>query len=142
MKNKILMFLCLSLFVFNFQTFAQKKIKSEKIKTVSGKFINFVMGDYIHANIKRTNGKIKSFWLGGWRLEYFLAEYKGKQMIFTYEIVDTFIPEAGENNTIERLKSAKVGTLTFENWIKQLEKKYTSAQIEKKYNALVDKYSK
>lgn len=145
MKNKILMLLCLGLFVFSFQTFAQKNKKPEKVKAVkiiSGKFVNFEMGDYVHANIKKTDGKIKSFWLGSYRLEYFLAEHKEKPMSFTYEIVDTYIPEAYENMLIERLKSAKVGKLTFESWIKQLEKKYTSEQIEKKYEALINKYSK
>jgi hypothetical protein len=139
------MFLCLSLFVFSFQTFAQKNKKPEKVKavkTISGKFINFEMGDYVHANIKKTGGKIKSFTIGNYGLDYFLVEYKSKPMSFTYEIVDAYIPEAGGNMTIERLKSAKFGTLTFESWIKQLEKKYTYEQIEKKYEALVDKYTK
>ncbi len=139
------MFLCLSLFVFSFQTFAQKNKKPEKVKAVKiigGKFVNFEMGDYVHANIKKTDGKIKSFWLGSYKLEYFLAEYKNKPMSFTYEIVNDYIPEAGGNMTFERLKSAKFGTLTFESWIKQLEKKYTSEQIEKNYEGLVNKYSK
>jgi hypothetical protein len=146
MKNKTLMFLCLSLFVFNFQIFAQKKEKPEKVKavkTINGKFVSFEIGDYTHLSIKKTNGKIKFLWLGNsWGLDYFLAEYKGKPMSFTYEIVDTFIPEAGKNDTIERLESAKVGKLSFESWIKQLKRKYTFKQIEKRYQSLVDKYSK
>lgn len=139
------MFLCLSLFIFSFQTFAQKNKKPEKIKavkTISGKFINFEMGDYVHASIKKTDGKIKSFTIGGYGLDYFLAEFKGKPMSFTYEIVNAYVVEAGGNMTFERLKSAKFGTLTLERWIKQLEKKYTAEHIEKKYEALVSKYSK
>lgn len=138
------MFLCLSLFVFSFQTFAQKNKNPEKVKavkTIGGKFVNFEMGDYVHANIKKTDGKIKSFTIGNYGLDYFLAEYKDKPMSFTYEIVDAYVPEAGGNMTFERLKSAKVGALPFESWIKQLKKKYTFEQIEKKYEALVNKYS-
>lgn len=139
------MFLCLSLFVLNFQTLAQKKIKPEKVKavkTISGKFVNFEMGDYVHVNIKKTDSKIKSFTIGDYGLDYFLAENRGKPMNFTYEIVDAYVVEAGGNMILERLKSARVGKLTFESWIKQLMKKYTFAQIDKKYEALVGKYSK
>jgi len=145
MKNKTLMLLCLSLFVFSFQTFAQKNKKPEKVKAVkaiNGKFVNFEMGDYVYVNIKKTNGKMKSFTIGNYGLDYFLAEFRGKPMSFTYEIVNAYVVEAGGNMTFEKLKSAKFGTLTLERWIKQLEKKYTYEQIEKKYEALVDKYTK
>jgi hypothetical protein len=139
------MFLCLSLVGFSFQTFSQENKKPEKIKavkTINGKFINFVMGDYVYVKIKKNDGKVKSFTIGDYGLDYFLAEYKGKPMSFTYEIVDTYVTEAGGNVIVERLASAKFGTLTYERWIKQLMKKYTYEQIEKNYEALVNKYTK
>jgi hypothetical protein len=118
-----------------------EKIKS--VKTVTGKFIRFVVGDYVHPEIRKSNGKIESYWLGGGiGLDYFLAVNRGKTMIFTYEVVDTYIEQNGGPMIIERIKSAKIGSLTFEKWWKALKKKYSVNQIEKKYAALVGKYTK
>lgn len=141
---KIPIFILLGLCLFGLSVSAQEnqpdKIKS--IKTVRGKFIRFVVGDYIHPEIKKSNGKIESYWLHGFGLEYFLALNQGKTMTFTYEVVDAYIPENGGPMIIERIKSAKIGNLTFEKWWKDLRKKYTTKQIEKKYESLVEKHTK
>lgn len=129
---------------FNLPIFAQKNQPDEikAVKTITGKFIGFEVGDYYHADIKRSNGKTESYWLGGRGLEYFLAANRNKTMTFTYEVVDTYIHENGGRMVIERLKSARIGNLTFEKWWKDLRKKYTVEQIRKKYEPLVEKYTK
>ena len=144
MKLKFVLFLLLGICIFNLPTFAQKKApnKIKAVKTVTGKFVQFEQGDYLHVDIKKSNGKTESYWIGGGGLEYFMALNYGKLTVFTYEIVDTYIPESGGRMVIERLKSAKVGTLTSTQWWKDLRKKYTFEQIDKKYAALIGKYTK
>ena len=144
MKLKFALFLLVWICFFNLPTFAQKKApdKIKAVKTVTGKFVQFEQGDYMHVDIKKSNGKTESYWIGGNGLEYFMALNYGKLMVFTYEIVDTYIPESGGRMVIERLKSAKVGTLTSTQWWKDLKKKYTFEQIDKKYGDLIGKYTK
>lgn len=123
------------------QNNSSEKIKS--IKTVTGKFVRFEWGDYLHADIKKSNGKTKSFWMGGIRcLQCFMAVNQGKTLTFTYEVVDTYIPEGSGRMVTERIKSARIGNLTFEKWWNDLRKKYSVKQIEKKYEVLVNKYTK
>lgn len=145
---KILSFAVLiaaSICFFNLAIFAQKNApdKVKAVKTIKGKFVRFEWGDYLHADIKNSNGKTKSFWMGGVRcLECFMAVNQGKTMIFTYEVVDTYIEQSGGRMIIERIRSARIGNLTFEKWWKDLRKKYSVEQIEKKYGELVNKYTK
>ena len=144
MKFKIALFLILGICFFNSPIFAQKKgpDKIKAVKTVTGKFVRFEQGDYIHADIKKSNGKTESYWMGGDGLEYFMALNYGKTMVFTYEVVDSYIPESGGRMVIERLKSAKMGSQSSDKWWKDLRKKYTFEQIDKKYADLVQKYTK
>lgn len=138
-------FIAVSICFFNLPSLAQKNKpdKVKAVKTVTGKFVSFEQGDYFHADIKNSKGKTLSFWLGGERcLECFIALNQGKTMTFTYEIVDTYIPESGGRMVIERIKTAKAGSLTFEKWWKDLRKQYSAEQIENKYSSLVDKFTK
>ncbi len=61
-------------------------------------------------------------------------------MTFIYEVVE--VSQYGKRIVITRMKSAKTGNLTLEKWWKDLRKKYTEEQIKKKYEPLVDKYTK
>ena len=72
-------------------------------------------------------------------LEYFLAMHKGKLLTLTYHVVDTFIPEAGGVETIERLVSAKVGNESDQNWWKRVSKTSNVESLRKKYDAHVEK---
>lgn len=121
--------------------FAQND-QSEKIKstkTVSGKFIKFIVGDYIHPLIRKSNGRIQKFFLDSYDLQYFLVVNRGKTMTFIYNVVD--VPQYDKRIIITRMKSAKIGNLKFEKWWKDLRKKYTEQQIKKKYDPLVEKYT-
>jgi hypothetical protein len=81
-------------------------------KTIQGSLVGFEFGDYLHATIKKTNGEEQSFFLNKPGLDYFLALHKDEPLELTYQIVDTYIPEAGGMQKIERLTSAKSGKIT------------------------------
>jgi len=140
-KIKISIFFLLTIGLFDLSVSARddqpEKIKF--VKTVSGIFIRFVVGDYIHPVIRKSNGKLQDFFLDGYDLEYFLVGNKGKMMTFIYEVVD--VPQYGKRIVITRMKSARIGNLTLEKWSKDLRKKYTEEQIKKKYDPLVEKYT-
>lgn len=130
--------LCLSVS----SAFGQGKRRPDKVKetkTIQGSFVSFESGDYLHATIKKSNGEETSFFLMKHGLEYFLVLHKGEPLTLTYQIVDTYIPEAGGMETIERLISAKHGDLTYEAWWTAAKAKSTEAQLQKKYDPLVQK---
>lgn len=139
---KISIFFLLINCLFNLSVSARdnqsEKIKS--VKTVRGVFIRFVVGDFIHPVIKKSNGKLQNFYLDSYELQYFLVLNRGKTMSFTYEVIDA--PKDDGRIIIERMKSAKIGNLTFEKWWKDLRKKYTEEKIKQKYEPLVNKYTK
>ena len=116
-----------------------KPEKVKAVKTITGKFTQFVVGDFIHAIVKKRNGKFQDFSLDSYEIQYFLAAKRGKEMTFTYQVVDSYIRENGNRLMIERMTSAKIGRLTFEKWWKDLRKNFSEKQIEKKYKALVEK---
>lgn len=140
---KISLFFLLTICVFHSPISAQsdefEKIKATK--TIKGKFIKFVVGDYIHLEIKTANGKIRYFSLDSYDLQYFLVVNRGKPMTFTYDVVESLRVENGKRIVIERIKSAKIGNLTFEKWWKNLSKKFSEQQIKKYYDPLVEKYT-
>ena len=117
---------------------APQKDKIRATKTLRGVFLGFEAGDYLHAVIKTSVGKTVSLFLNGQDIAYFLALHKGKAMTVTYEIVDTYIEEAGGVTTIERLTAARVKKQTFAAWWKRTGSKYTAEQREKKYGKRVE----
>lgn len=116
------------------------KDKIRAVKTIGGRTLGFETGDYQHVQIRLANGKRRSFFLGKPGLDYFLATNKSRPIQFTYQVVDSYIPESGGVMRIERLVSAKVGALTFESWWRQLTSKHTLDEIDKRYGPLVQKY--
>ena len=114
--------------------------KIPAVKTVTGTTVGFEIGDYQHVTVQVSGGKRRSFFLGSEGLDYFLAANKSRKVIYTFQVVDSFVPENGGPMRIERLTSAKVGTLTFEHWWQELKQKHSSAEIDKRYQPLVDKY--
>jgi hypothetical protein len=70
-------------------------------------------------------------------MEYFLVLHKNEPLALTYQIVDTYIPEAGGMERIKRLISAKAGNLTYAVWWKNIRTKFTMEQLREKYDPLV-----
>jgi len=100
------------------------------------------MGDYQHVDILRTNGRRKSFFIFKGGLDYFLAIHKDDVVTYTYQVADVNLPESGGMTRVERLVSAKVGTLTFETWWKKVRAKSSLEQLDEKYGPLVRKYER
>lgn len=116
----------------------QSKDKIKATKTVTGYFKGFEMGDYLHATIKKKNGEESSFFLNqSESVQYFLVAHKNQLLTLTYQIVETFIPEAGGKQTIERLVAVKAGSTTDKAWWKQQQAKSSLSELRQKYEALV-----
>ena len=122
---------------------AQDRQPPDKVKatrTLRGSFVGFEMGDYMHAEIRKSNRKRVSFFMGQPEsLRYFLAANKGKSLLLTYQVVDSYIPEAGGVETIERLVAARSGTESDADWWKRLRKTSSLETLRKRYDTLVDK---
>jgi hypothetical protein len=145
MKKFSLAFTCLFLCLVPSLAFAQKKTKADKVisvATVEGRTLGFQMGDYQHVDIRRSNGRRKSFFIFKGGLDYFLAIHKDSLVSYTYEVVDVDLPESGGMTRVERLISAKVGNLTFETWWKKVSAKSSLDQLDDKYGPLVRKYER
>jgi len=122
---------------------AQQKPKPDKVisvTTVQGRTLGFQMGDYQHVDIRRANGRRKSFFIFKGGLDYFLALHKDSLVTYTYQVADVDLPESGGMTRVERLVSAKVGNMTFETWWKKVSAKSSLEQLDDKYGPLVRKY--
>lgn len=86
-------------------------------KSITASYVGAEIGDYNHAIFRTSDGKEIDFWCSGEMVE-FLNKYKGKQINITYQITDTYIPEARGVQRIEVIKDAKVGNQSFSTWKK------------------------
>jgi len=121
-------------------TLAQQRQQVDKVKetkTLRGRFVGFEIGDYTHAVIRKGDGKRTSFFINQPGMDYFLASHKGQSLELTYQVVDTYIPEAGGVETIERLVSARAGNVTYREWWKKVKASASMRQIERRYDPLV-----
>jgi hypothetical protein len=89
-------------------------------RTLTGTFLGFEAGDYLHAVIHQGDGETVSFFLDR-GMEIFLVDHKNEPLELTYQVVDTNIPEAGGITTIERLSAIRAGDQTFADWWKTAE---------------------
>lgn len=118
----------------------QQRDKIISTRTVKGSLKGFEVGDYTHAVINLQNGKENSYFIGSPGLEYFLALHKGEPLTLTYQVVDSYIEEAGGVQRIERLSGASAGKLTSAAWWKSMRAKRSVAQLDKMYGSLLEKY--
>lgn len=120
---------------------AQKDI-IKSTHTITGKLVAFEIGDYVHAIIKDSKGNERSMFVGGGGVEYFLAIHANKNMKIIYQVVDTYIPEAGGRDIVDRVAYAKLGKLDSRTWWKNELKKSTYDKLSEKYYPLVDKLTR
>lgn len=118
---------------------AQKRDRVIATRSVKGTLKGFEVGDYVHAVIKLENGKEKSFYIGGMGVDYFLALHKDEPLTLTYQIVDSYIPEANGRMRIERLSGASAGKLTSAAWWKKMRAKHSFEELDKMYSPAVEK---
>ena len=122
----------------------QKKADNQKdiIKAsrwLRGTVVGFETGDYLHAIVKDSKGEERSFFIGGAGTDFFLAVHKGKKLVINYQVVSSYIPEAGGRQEIERINSAKFGTLESGAWWKAQRKKHSWEELDKRYSPLIYK---
>jgi hypothetical protein len=118
---------------------AQRK-KPDRIretKTITANLVGFESGDYLHVIVERPKGDRVSFFLMKPGIEYFLILRKDEPLTLTYQVVDTYIPEAGDMETIKRLMDAKASGQTYVAWWKVIRTKFTLSQLRSKYDPLV-----
>lgn len=123
----------------------QQKQQKDIIKsthTFTGKVTGFEVGDYQHVTLVDSKGKTRSYFLGADGIDYYCAINAKKTGTFTYQVVDTYIPEAGGRTTIEHLSNAKVGKVDYKTWWKAELKKMSREKLEAKYGPLVQKLTK
>lgn len=125
--------------------FAQEKQQKDVVKsthTFTGKVTGFEVGDYMHVMLVDSKGKTHSYFLGADGLDFYCAVNAKKTGTFTYQVIETFIPEAGGRQTIEQLSNAKVGKVDYKTWWASEKKKMSRDKLESKYRPLVDKLTK
>jgi hypothetical protein len=132
-----------ALMVADEQAGAAQQNKPDKVKatkSIKGQFVGFEVGDYMHAVIKKENGEQDSFFIGQSEgIPYFLVTHKDQPLEITYQVVDSYIEEAGGYQTIERIVSVKAGDMTDKQWWKQERAGSSVSKLRKKYDAMVDK---
>ncbi len=120
----------------------QTRDKIKATKTIKGYFTGFEMGDYMHAVIKKTDGQVASFFLGRNKsVPYFLVAHKNQMLELTYQVVASYIPEAGRVETIERIVAVKSGDVTDAAWWKKERAGASLQKLRKKYDPIVDQAS-
>ena len=92
-------------------------------KSLTGTFLGFEAGDYLHAVIRQPDGQTSSFFLER-GMEIFLVDHRNEPLELTYQVVDTDVPEAGGVMTIERLSAIRAGGQTFADWWKTAESRF------------------
>jgi hypothetical protein len=104
-----------------------------------GRLVSLQWGDYLHANFVDKTKRKKSFFIFVQGLDYFLAANQGKSVKVIYEVVDSFIPEAGSVHRIERIVDVEAGAERYLAWWPSTMKKMSQTDIEKKFGPLVEK---
>lgn len=89
--------------------------------TVSGIFLGYEVGDYIHPIIRDESGKIMSFWSTDPLMDYFLTCHVNERVILDIEEADSYIWEVGEMMRILRVIGASTGSVSFSHWRDSLE---------------------
>jgi hypothetical protein len=107
-------------------------------RSLTGRFLYFEVADYTHAVIRGPAGKKVSFFLRP-GMDYFLALHPAEPLRLTYQVVESFIPEADSTVTIERLSEIRAGRAVYSAWWKQERARRSAAELERKYGALVRK---
>lgn len=117
---------------------AQRRDRVIATKTARGTLKGFEVGDYVHAVITLQNGKEESYYMHGGGIDYFLALHKGEPLVITYQIVDSYIPEAGGRQRIERISGVRAGGETYAAWWRKVRARNSISQLDKKYGKLVE----
>jgi len=89
--------------------------------TVTGIFLGYEVGDYIHPVIRDDSGRIRSFWSTDPLMDYFLTCHVNERVILEIEEADSYIWEIAGMMRIFRVIGAGTGTLSYSQWKDSLE---------------------
>jgi len=84
--------------------------------TVSGIFLGYEVGDYIHPVLRTDTGKILSLWSTDPLMDYFLTCHIDEAVVLEIEEADSYIWEIGDMMRIFRVIGVTTGTTTFSLW--------------------------
>jgi hypothetical protein len=110
-----------------------------RVAKFRGRFVGFTFGDYLHATFVGKHGKEKSFFVLTQGIDYFLAQYRGQDVQVTYEVVEQFIPEAGQRVRLDRIVDAQAGAQRYSLWWIEMKRMIPPEEIERRYQPLVEK---
>ncbi len=105
-------------------------------QTLSGTFVGFETGDYLHGVFAVPGGEKRSFFLER-GMEIFLVDHASEPLELEVQTVETDIPEAGGRMDIERLHSIRAGTASFAAWWKTAEPSF--GKLLDEHQARIDK---
>lgn len=89
-------------------------------KSLTGRFVGFEAGDYLHGVFSGPEGERVSFFLER-GTEIFLVDHAGELLDLEVQTVETEIPEAGGRIEIERVHDIRAGEVSFADWWKTAE---------------------
>ncbi len=89
--------------------------------TVSGIFLGYQVGDYIHPVIRDEDGISRSFWSTDPLMDYFLTLHVGERVVLEIEEADSYIWEIEGMMRIFRVIGASAGNVSFFQWRDSLE---------------------
>jgi hypothetical protein len=113
---------------------APDKVKATR--SLSGKFVGFEAGDYLHAVFAKGDGQEESFFLER-GMEIFLVDHAKEPLELEVQTVETDIPEAGGITEIDRLHAVRAGGVSFADWWKSAEPNF--GKLLDEYQTRIDK---
>ncbi len=116
------------------ETTTPDKVKATK--SLSGRFVGFEAGDYLHGVFSQPDGERVSFFLER-GMEIFLLDHAKESLELEVQTLDTNIPEAGGIIEIERLASIRAGGVSFADWWKTAEPNF--GKLLDEYQAGIEK---
>ena len=105
-------------------------------KSLSGQFVGFEAGDYLHAVFARPDGEKESFFLER-GMEIFLIDHATEPMELEVQTVEADIPEAGGIIEIDRIHAIRAGNVSFADWWKTAEPSF--GKLLDEYQARIEK---
>ncbi len=89
--------------------------------TVTGIFLGYEVGDYIHPVLRDENGDVKSFWSTDHLMDYFLTCHVGERVVLEIEEADSYIWEIEGMMRIFRVIGASTDNISYSQWRDSLE---------------------
>jgi hypothetical protein len=111
-------------------------VKSTRV--IRGTVVGFIGGDEVFADLKDSRGKSAPYYMKPDALAFYLAANVKRAGRFTVQKVTYFDEEAQGKITVDRIVEARFGTETFRAWWKVQLRNASEADLDKKWEPVVD----